>query len=171
MKIGFKFTKESRQKMRDAQIGKKHSKETIEKIKNFNIGKKLSEEHKRKISEHHKKNGVGKWMLGRNKGKNCKWWKGGVTGLGTTIRSSFKYRQWISDIFTRDDFICQGCFSRGGKLHAHHIKAFSLILKENKIKSLKDALSCEELWNINNGRTLCFQCHKKTDNYLKKFIN
>lgn len=31
----------------------------------YGLGRKLSDEHKHKISEHHKKTGVGKWMLGR----------------------------------------------------------------------------------------------------------
>jgi len=33
------------------------------------------------------------------------------------------------------------------------------------ILSKEEALSCDELWNINNGRTLCIGCHKKTDTY------
>lgn len=44
-------------------------------------------------------------------------------------------------------------------------KAFSLILEENKIKTLEEAFLCEELWNINIGRTLCQKCHEKTENY------
>jgi len=30
---------------------------------------------------------------------------------------------------------------------------------------LEQAVNCEELWNINNGITLCKECHKKTDSY------
>ena len=33
--------------------------------------------------------------------------------------------------------------------------------KEHKRK-LSEALACEEFWNINNGRTLCKECHNKT---------
>ncbi len=92
------------------------------------------------------------------KGSN---WKGGISTLVQLIRKSFKYRQWRSDVFTRDDFTCQGCFIRGGTLHAHHIKYFSVIFSDNEIKTMNDAINCEELWNINNGRTLCKSCHKE----------
>jgi hypothetical protein len=30
------------------------------------------------------------------------------------------------------------------------------------------AVNCEELWNINNGLTLCIKCHKKTDTYCNQ---
>jgi len=86
-------------------------------------------------------------------------WKGGITPLTLTIRHSFEYRQWRSDIFTRDDFTCQKCGKRGIKIVAHHIKRFSLIFEENKIKTLEQARICEEFWNINNGITLCKECH------------
>lgn len=90
------------------------------------------------------------------------------TSLSRLIRNVREYRQWRDDVFSRDNFICQGCNVRGGKLHAHHIKAFIVILKEYNITSLKQALECSELWSINNGATLCIDCHIKTDNYFNK---
>lgn len=89
-------------------------------------------------------------------------WKGGVMTLYNKVRGCFEMRQWRSDIFTRDKFICQKCGDRkGGNLNAHHIKAFAKILEEYNIKTLEEALKCEELWNLNNGITLCDICHKK----------
>jgi hypothetical protein len=95
-------------------------------------------------------------------------WNGGKN-LKHRIRGCFKYRQWRSDIFTRDDFTCQICDKRGGYLEAdHNPKLFSEIIKEYKITTLEQSLECEELWNINNGRTLCRKCHDKTKIWWKK---
>lgn len=89
-------------------------------------------------------------------------WKGGISPFRMQIRSCLTYRIWRSDVFTRDNFTCIKCLKRGGILNAdHYPKLFSTILNEYKIKTMEDALECEELWNINNGRTLCKACHYK----------
>lgn len=132
--------------------GKHRSEDTKRKLRLFRVGSKLSEATKRKISSSLR----GKFL--GPKGTN---WKGGVTPLRHQIRSSFEYRQWRSDIFTRDDFTCLMCGARGVELHAdHHPRAFAEILSENSITTFEDALQCSELWNINNGQTLCVVCHK-----------
>lgn len=112
---------------------------------------KLSKTTKIKMSKARKK----------RRGENSPCWKGGITPLVSQIRHCFKYRQWRSDIFTRDNFTCQICGIKGGRLEAHHIKPFCKIIKEYQIKILEEALVCEGLWNINNGRTFCKKCHKK----------
>jgi hypothetical protein len=111
-----------------------------------------------------------KRIASAKRGKDCHFWKGGITSLKILIRQSYKYRQWRSDVFTRDNFTCQLCGIRGGKLNSDHIKSFSLILEQNNVKTIIDAFECEELWNINNGRTLCEKCHVKTDNFGNKSI-
>lgn len=94
-------------------------------------------------------------------------WKGGVTSLNHKIRNCFEYRQWRSDVFKRDDYRCVLCNIRSGNgvgvyLEADHFpKMFFRIREEYKIKTLEEALVCEELWDINNGRTLCRLCHNK----------
>lgn len=114
----------------------------------WNKGIPCSEETKLKISK-------------TNRGENCHNWKGGITPLTLLIRSNYKYRQWRSDVYTRDNFTCQMCGdNKGGNLNAHHIKPFSVIIQEYEITTLKEALECEELWNINNGITKCEVCHK-----------
>lgn len=128
------------------------SEEWKKKIGLSNKGKHRSEKTKKKIS---------KSMTGKQHPN----WKGGLTSLKIRIRNLFKYRQWRSDIFTRDNFTCQNCGVKGGKINADHIKSFSLILRENNIKTLEKALNCEELWNINNGRILCSKCHRNTDTF------
>ena len=66
-------------------------------------------------------------------------------------------------IFTRDDFTCVSCGKHGGYIEADHFpKSFSTIFGDNGIKTFEEALICEELWNLNNGRTLCNKCHNLT---------
>jgi endogenous inhibitor of DNA gyrase (YacG/DUF329 family) len=94
-------------------------------------------------------------------GSNNPNWKGGITKTSIAIRSSFENRQWRSDVFQRDNYTCQECGVKGVYLHAHHVKSFSTIVNEYNIKTMEDARNCMELWNINNGRTLCVECHDK----------
>lgn len=101
----------------------------------------------------------------RQRGNLGSGWKGGVTKLQKLIRNSLKYRQWRSDIFTRDEFHCQWCTSTTRDINADHIIPFSVLLQKHEITTLEGALECEELWNLNNGRTLCFECHKTTSSY------
>ena len=69
-------------------------------------------------------------------------------------------------VFKRDNFTCKKCGDNsGGNLEAHHIKSFAVICHENNINLVKEAKKCKELWNLNNGLTLCKECHKLTENY------
>jgi 5-methylcytosine-specific restriction endonuclease McrA len=151
--------------------GYPHSNKVKEKISKSKRGKRLSEMHKEKISKT-LKGRKPYWLLGKKPWNYCKVflskeknpnWRGGVTPLRNLIRNCFKYRQWRSDIFTRDNFTCILCNKKGGYIEVdHYPKSFSKIFYDNKIKSLQEALECEELWNINNGRTLCLKCHNET---------
>lgn len=143
--------------------GKKHSLEVIERMKkahksnptSFWVGKKLSEAHRKKISESHK--GRIPWNKGK-RGLNCgdknPAWKSGVSSINSRIRASADFKLWRTSIFIRDDYTCVWCLKRGGILNADHIKPFS------KYPALRFA--------IDNGRTLCVPCHKKTDTYGRK---
>lgn len=74
-------------------------------------------------------------------------WKGGVTPENKRIRDSCDYSLWRLAVFQRDNYTCQICGKRGGKLEAHHIKSF--------------ARYPELRLDLNNGITLCYGCHKK----------
>ena len=71
------------------------------------------------------------------------------------IRESLDYRLWRESVFKRDNYTCQECGERGGKLNADHIKSF--------------AEYPESRFEVSNGRTLCEECHKKTDTFLGNF--
>jgi len=124
---------------------KKHSRETIEKIRLGNkgkhkywLGKKRSEEDKKKMSLAHKGNKAYQW-----KGGNSKGYKTGYY--------SREYKIWRISVFERDQFRCQVCGIVGKYLTAHHIKSFA------KFPKLR--------LELDNGITLCEDCHKLTDNY------
>lgn len=93
-------------------------------------------------------------------------WRGGKSPLRNLLFTTREYKKWRTTIFKRDNWTCQFCEKRGGYLEADHIKPFALIVKENNIKSVEDAKQCDELWGINNGRTLCRECHIKTFIFL-----
>lgn len=91
-------------------------------------------------------------------------WRNGASTLNSLIRKSAEYIEWRTAIFIRDDRKCVQCESTID-IEADHIRPFSLILKENNISSVQEAIICSELWDIGNGRTLCHVCHTKTDTY------
>ena len=78
-------------------------------------------------------------------------WQGGKTPLAMKIRNSIEYKLWRISVFERDNYICRFCGQVGGKLNADHIKSFSLY-PEFRLA-------------IDNGRTLCIDCHKKTPTF------
>lgn len=90
-------------------------------------------------------------MAKSRKGPLSHLWKGGIYKENLAIRNTIEYRLWREAVFARDNFTCQHCQVRGGKLNADHIKAFS------KYPELRFA--------IDNGQTLCVDCHRKTGNY------
>lgn len=113
------------------------------------------------------------------KGKNNPNWKGGKTKLSQQVRESAEYSFWRKEVFNRDNYTCVICGRKRKKgdrviIDADHIYPFSKILDDFNITSIEEAISCQELWNIDNGRTLCRECHKKTDSWginLNKDVN
>jgi len=67
-----------------------------------------------------------------------------------------QYKKWRLAVFTKDNFACVNCQKVGGYLIAHHIKSWAKYLKLR--------------YKINNGITLCKNCHSLTDNYKGKAV-
>ena len=105
---------------------------------------------------------MGEWQSKFVIGVNSYGWKGGVSSVNNKIRSLVKYSNWVKSVFKRDGFTCQKCGDKkGGNLNAHHRKQVSDIIKEYNLKEMIDVLRCKELWDLNNGITLCEKCHQE----------
>lgn len=148
-------------------------------------GRKFTPAHKQAIADGHKGLGLSsntKVKIGlANKGKQkpdswVTWWvdnirskqigdksphyKGGITPLSKIIRDLKKYDEWRLSVYQRDNFTCKKCGRVGGRLNAHHKKPFAQILQDNNITNYYDAINCDELWDVDNGITLCeHSCH------------
>jgi hypothetical protein len=133
---------ETRKKLSESLKGHILSDETKKKISNAHKGKKLSIATRQKMSVIRK----------ANREKNHLW-KGGITAINQSIRTSLEYKLWRTAVFDRDNYTCIWCGQWGGKLQADHIKPF--------------ALFPELRFAIDNGRTLCVPCHKTTDTYAR----
>lgn len=77
-------------------------------------------------------------------------------------RRLYKYINWRTFVFERDNYTCQNCDIKGGILNVDHIIPLSFLFKQFKIKTLNEAIGCSALWDTDNGKTLCETCHKKT---------
>lgn len=175
---GHKHSKESKTKMRLAKLGKKlsseHCKKLSEAMKRIGSkppspkGRKWSSDQRKKASERHKENPT-LGMLGKHhsletrrkisssqKGDKSKKWKGGLSGENKLIRGSVEYRLWREAVFNRDNYTCVFCGARNGngkkiELAPDHIKPFSLFP--------------ELRFDVDNGRTLCRECHLQTETF------
>ena len=83
-------------------------------------------------------------------------WKGGVTPVNKKIRDSMEYADWRKSVFERDNFICNLCGKRGGILQAHHVLPF-IDFPEYR-------------FNLDNGKTLCKECHAKIRKSEWKYV-
>lgn len=96
-------------------------------------------------------------------------WRGG-SDLNKRVRDLEAYKTLRKDCFERDNYTCVTCGHRGGDLHADHVRPLALLLDENEVDTLNEALDTEELdteelWDLANLRTLCIPCHKRTPTY------
>lgn len=134
----------------------------------WNKGIPWSDELKAKMSQSAigKHNGEKNPMYSiHNFGEKAGGWKGGVTKINKLIRGNERYITWRSDVWKRDNFICSKCGSNS-KLHAHHVILLSKIIVDNNIKTIYDALKCDDVWDISNGITVCEDCHTELHDHV-----
>lgn len=55
--------------------------------------------------------------------------------------------RWVKQVFEHGDYTCQKCDVRGKELNAHHIDSWDIHPNER--------------FEVNNGATLCVDCHKE----------
>jgi 5-methylcytosine-specific restriction endonuclease McrA len=99
---------------------------------------------------------VSKTKTGRQvpllQGSNHWAWRGGVD---KSVWKTPGYQQWRKAVMRRDKYTCVQCGdARGGNLEADHIKPRYLFP--------------ELTLDLDNGRTLCKPCHRKTSTYGTK---
>lgn len=137
----------SKPPVRDSSRAYPHSEETKRKISIARTGQKLPKASETKRGK----------PIYKNRGENHYNWRGGISPERAILGMSIEYREWRTSVFKRDDYTCQECWTRGGELNADHIEPYCL----NKELAL----------DIDNGRTLCVECHRKTDTYGWKMVH
>jgi hypothetical protein len=96
--------------------------------------------------------------------------------LKLKIRNTTQYLNWRLSILKRDNFTCKICHAsikenKSLRLEVHHAKTFDDICKENNVSTVEQALACKELWNTNNGVSICHGCHKDIEKLRTKLRN
>lgn len=118
------------------------SKEQKIKISNAMKGRRLSFETRRKIGESCK---------GKTFGEKHYKWKGGIQRSYDGVYLGTKYNDWRRKIMDRDLYMCVICKVTGKRLQVDHI--------------YPRCLYPQFTLSLENGRTLCVDCHKETPTY------
>jgi len=113
------------------------------------------------------------------RGRKHPLWTGG-SNLQTAIRTSGAYYKWVCTVLRRDNYICQECGSDSSRLEVHHTITFAELFREflnehNQFSPFEDEESLLELssdwrpfWDLENGITLCKECHSEKGTYKGK---
>jgi hypothetical protein len=118
-------------------------------ISNALKGRTLSIEHKAAIRASVIKAGIqppaGRKIL---RGPEHPFWKGGISPARQADYHNPVYIAFRSAVLERDDWTCQSCGKRGGRLEVHHVKSWA------EHPTLR--------YEPSNGQTLCRPCHNQT---------
>lgn len=88
--------------------------------------------------------------------------KSGQSDIYKHMRRLARYGRWRKDVLKRDKHTCQNCKQQfePKDLDAHHIKRLWLLFKEYPKTTID--FNDEYFYDLNNGMTLCRDCHNKT---------
>lgn len=134
--------------------GDKNPNWTGGKPKCIDCGKQLTHYHRKRCKECHYR------FIRKEHNPN---WQGGLTPINEKIRHSLEYKNWRNKVYKRDNWTCQMCKEKNDKngvrkkINAHHIKSFSRYPKLRFV--------------VENGITLCEECHYQTTSYGIKLNN
>ena len=158
-KKGHPVSKELREKIRKRSTGNKYT-----------LGKIFTEEHRKNIS-------LSKRFKIR---KKPSLYSEARRRLFAILKSSEQWKQWRQQIFRRDGYVCQECFNKGQYIHPHHKKQLAKLVdtflqEYNQFSLIEDfetflrlTVTYQPFWDIENGITLCEDCHKKTKSWGRR---
>lgn len=82
------------------------------------------------------------------------------------LRTHEKYDEWRAKVFKRDKYECSKCGTKKN-LHAHHINQLYDICDKYDM-NIDKILNSKEFNDINNGITLCQDCHALEHPYISR---
>ena len=83
----------------------------------------------------------------KHSGPLCHLYKSELTDEQRALRRDYqKSKEWRRAVFARDDYTCQICRQRSGRLAAHHLNCWSAFP--------------DERFDLDNGACLCVSCHQ-----------
>ena len=144
-------------------LGRKMSAETRQKIAIANTGKKQSEATRQKKREIALRLGSKPPQLQHTwTGNKHPRWKGGLTPERQKDFRSPEYLAFVKSVLERDNYTCQRCGAKNGTgyhvaLQVHH--------------KIPYAERPDLRYDIDNGVTLCFDCHNLTKSKRPKTVD
>lgn len=109
--------------------------------------KKIQQTEEYKLKQRISKSGNKNGMFGVIGKEHPRWDELRTHEQRTKERKTFEYSQWRTSVFERDDWKCKVCNDdKGGNLTAHHLNSYDEFENERYL--------------VNNGVTLCDECHK-----------
>lgn len=133
--------------------------EIRKKISESVTGFKHTDEAKKKISKACMGN---KSTLGKT-GSDANAWIDGRTSKKHLLRGRVEWKTWRKSVFERDNYTCQDC----GAVSKKGLQVFLEPHHKTPVRELIDTPHEECMFDINNGTTLCRECHMKTFKRVK----